>query len=546
MPPMKPLSLAAVAMLTMLLCVATAALSQPVLTSLNADELTRSGRLVLLGTGFGAPSPTSAVEVDGLSAWFTTWTDGRIVAWVPEGAALGAVDVRVETAAGSSNTLPLTVRMRMAEDRVRWRFEADTDNLWFRPALAPNGTVYLHSSEGFVYALAPSGALKWTGKVIAFPYAPPTAGPDGRLYVGSINRVYAFTPGGKIAWQLQDQGAQAVQIVPTIGPDGNLYGAHDPGSTGFGAYSLEVSSAVRWTHPGTPVMHEEGGLGANMVFGPSRAGGPVDQLYIGMDREGDNHLYAFSLDGDQRWAIPVGPNGFGAEPAIGADGTVYSTDFIAAGFGWVIRGFDPADGSERLFYDGNFVSGVSHLDVGPDDTLYYVSDLGHLEAFDPHSETLRWERFDGEVLGRPAVSPDGATIIVDGVPSFGLPGFVKAFDAADGALLWTVRLPGDIFPGTRFLGTDWARFTPDGVTAYMSTVAISGGTSDPHTLLFTLSVGEPCAADVNGDGKLSALDVAAFKEATLAGDPAADFDGDDDIDTADRLAFRAAYNAGCD
>ncbi len=537
--------LAGAALFTILMCAAGPALAQPVLSSINSDELTRSGRLVLLGSGFGAAAPTSLVEVDGIAAWFTTWTDDRIVAWVPESAALGLADVQVITAAGGSNTLPLTVRMRTSDGRVRWTFEADTENLWFRPALAPNGTIYLHSSQGFVYALAPTGALLWTAQVIWFPYAPPTAGADGTLYVGSIDRIYAISPDGTIAWEVQDDGAQAIQINPTPGPDGNLYGAHDPGSTGFGAVSLTPEGGVRWTNGGNPFMSENGGSGANMVFGPSSAGGPVDQLYIGMDLTGDNRLYAFSLDGVQRWVIPVGPNSEGAEPVIGSDGTVYSTDFIAAGFGWVIRGFDPADGSDRFFYDGDFISGVSHLDIGPDDTLYYVSDSGHLEAFDPHGETLRWEKFDGDALGRPALSPDGLTLIAHGTPTTGQAGFIKAYSSADGSDLWTVRLPGEAFPAARVVGKDWARYTPDGVTAYMSTSTVAADENDPNSFLYTLTVGTPCAVDFNGDGKLSSRDVAAFKEATRAGDPAADFNGDGQITPGDRQAFKSAWAAGC-
>lgn len=483
--------------------------AQPVISSINKDTLPRSGRLAVLGSGFGNRSESNRVEVDGVTAWFTTWTPTRIVAYVPETAGLGGVDVKVVVGGQESNAVPLTVTTRQGDEHVKWVFEADTNNLWFRPALAPDGTVYLHSSEGFIYALAPDGGLKWTQQVNWFPYAPPTSGPDGTLYVGSIWSVFAISPLGQIVWQFDDANAQAVQIAPTSGPDGNLYGVFDPGSPGLGAYSLTHGGQYLWNNIGSPRMFEYGGLGAEMRFGPSQSGGPVDQLYVGMDLRGDNQLYAFSLDGDQRWAIPVGPNGYGAQPVIGRDGTVYTPDFIASGYGWVIRGFDPSDGSSGLFYDGDFISSVSVLSIGPDDVLYYVADLAYLEALDPVTGGLRWSRYTANVLDAPTVSPNGTTIVASGVRTYGETGFIKAFDAQNGVELWAVPLPGEFYPAPRWVGTHYPRFTPDSRTAYVSTVALAGSDEDPHSFLYALNVA--------ADGGVDCLAISKFNAHCRAG-----------------------------
>ncbi|GIK16759.1 MAG: hypothetical protein BroJett003_17230 [Planctomycetota bacterium] len=481
-----------------------AASAQPVIHAINRDTLPRSGRLAITGSGFGSRGDASRVEVDGATAWFTTWTSTRIVAYVPETSDLGPADVKVIVNGQESNAASLTVTARQSDGRVKWTFEADTDNLWFRPALAPDGTLYLHSSQGFIYALAPDGALKWTQKVNWFPYAPPAAGPDGTVYVGSIWSTFAISAQGQILWQFDDPEAQAVQIVPTPGPDGHLYGVFDPGNPGLGAYSLTRGGQYRWNNWGNPLMFEYGGLGADMRFGPSRPDGPVDQMYVGMDLRGNNQLYAFSLDGQQRWVIPVGPNGAGAQPVIGGDGTVYTPDFIAQGYGWVIRGFDPSDGSDRLFYDGDFISGVSHLSIGPDDALYYVADLAYLEALDPRTGDLRWSNFTDNVMDAPQVSPDGRVVIASGVPTFGYPGFIKAFDAASGAELWSVPLPGEFYPAPRWLGTHMPRITPDSRTAYVSTVALSGGDADPYSLLYALDIAGEGGVDCTAIRRLSA------------------------------------------
>ena len=66
--------------------------AEPVITGLNSSELPRSGRVAIEGTGFGA---SGEVAIAGLSAWTSTWTETRIVAYVPETAPTGAAALHV-------------------------------------------------------------------------------------------------------------------------------------------------------------------------------------------------------------------------------------------------------------------------------------------------------------------------------------------------------------------------------------------------------------------------------------------------------------------
>jgi len=521
---------------------AAAAGAQPIIESVNNSSLPRSGRVVLEGSGFGARSESSAVEFDKLDAIVTTWTDGRIVAYVPEGAALGGNAVRVRAGGEPSNEVVLDVTVRQSDGRMRWTFESDGMNQWFRPALAPDGTVYLHTSGGHVYALSPDGALLWAASASWYPYIPPAAGPDGTLYCGSIQTIFAISPQGEVSWTYEDASAQGLQNAITVGPDGHLYGAFDYGP---GAVSLDTAGSLRWNNTGTPTLFDYGSLGKRTVFGPSQPDGPIDQVYIGMNLRSDNHLYAFDLDGNQRWAAPVGPTSRGAEPAIGADGRLYTPDFIAAGPGWVIQALNPDDGSIAWTYDADFNSGCGDIVVGPNDALYYVRDLGHLESLDPHTRTLRWHNNTGNVLGRPEITPDGSTLLVHGTPNFGEPGFIWAHDAATGAMLWEVPLPGETYPGTRHLATDWARITPDGRTAYFSGTTVAGPDDDPHAIFFAIDLTDGCVADFNGDGAVNTVDVLAFLNAWVAEDPRADINDDGSVNTQDVLAFLNLWNAGC-
>ena len=60
-----------------------------------------------------------------------------------------------------------------------------------------------------------------------------------------------------------------------------------------------------------------------------------------------------------------------------------------------------------------------------------------------------------------------------------------------------------------------------------------------------VSTGDPCRADLDGDGELTLFDFLAFQNLFDAGDPLADFDGDGEFTLFDFLAFQNAFDAGC-
>lgn len=485
----------------LLLLTSAGAAAQPLISAINSTELPRSGRVAIEGYGFGFGGE---VSIAGINAWTTTWTDTRVVAYVPEAAPLGPASLYLVSLGQQSNEVSLTVTERQPDGRIRWTFEADTDNLWWRPAVAPDGTIYLHGSGGFIYALSPDGGLLWTQQVATWPYVPPTAGPDGALYVGNLNSIYRLSPQGQIQWQLFDPGAQDIQVAPMVGPDGGLYGAFE---LGIGAFAVDAATGqLLWSNPGDPIMSDWGSLGTEMRFGPAGPGEPFDQLYVHMD--GGAGFYAFSLDGSQLFtrgdAVTTAH-----EPAVGADGTIYMPALIEL---WV-RAIDAATGSILWEYDGGWASGISQIEIGPDDTLYFVGDRTYLEAFDPRTQSSLWRQSTGDLFDRPTVSPDGSTLIVNGVSAFGEQGFVKGFSTARGQEQWTVYLPMTLFPSFRAIGTHHPRITADSSTAYVSTFTIADWplSTDPHSFLVAIDIagtgggggGVPDTGLCNNDGVCS-------------------------------------------
>ncbi|MDH3403852.1 MAG: PQQ-binding-like beta-propeller repeat protein [Acidobacteriota bacterium] len=477
---------------------AAAAAAQPVITGIQSSELPRSGRVAISGSGFGS---AGEVFIAGLPALTTTWTGSRVVAYVPEAAPLGSAPLYLVVGGEQSNEVALTVTARQPQGRVRWTFEADSSDLWYRPALAPDGTLYLHCNgavDGFIYALSPDGALLWIQTVDWYPYAPPTAGPDGTLYVGSIYTLWAISNQGEILWQFEDPSAQGIQVAPTVGPDGSVYGGFD---LGIGAFALDAASgALQWSNRGDPPMHDYGSpFGTEVLFGPSTPGGPIDQLYMHQNNYSGGPVYAFSLDGDQRFATGLGGD-IAHEPVLDTDGRIYAPSF-AGSAGWAVQAIDPSNGQTLWIYDPANGNGMEELAIGPDDTLYVVTP-GHLEAVDAATATRRWLNPTYYVMDRPSVTPDGTTLVLSGVPDYGDPGFVKAFSAATGEELWTVGLPGDPYPGFRVLGTDHPRITPDGATAYVSTFTVADGSppADPRSYLFAIELDPTPPDSIFSDG----------------------------------------------
>ena len=476
----------------------------PSIDNLSDDSRTRSGRLRIFGNDFGerrGPRDTShKVLIDGVPAIVTRWTETTINAYVPEAASLGEVNVQVTTPEGTSNLVPLEVLARSPDGRVKWAFEADGESLWWRPALGPNGTLYVHGSEGFVYAVSPEGALLWASQVNWYPYVPPAVGPDGTIYVSSIQTITALGPNGRNRWKFVDPGTQGAGQFG-VGPDGFLYVAND---FGLGAFSLNRRGNLRWSNPGDPVIWWYGGIGAEMTFGPSTIGGTIiDQTYVVPEPPGDGSIQAFGLkDGTLRFSVPItlqeDPlNQQQTQPAVGPDGTLYITHFKSGAIGWALEAFSPVDGRSLWYYDDEN-AGLSPPDVGPDKTVYFNAAAGRLVAFDSTRQRKRWDFEDGTVLKAPTVHPDGTMIAVGGALTFGDWGTVKAIDPA-GMLLWTVNLVdpdsrGQVVPVHR------PRFTPDGEVVYVSTSLLNDGEDDPHSFLYAIETEPGLVADQDLDG----------------------------------------------
>ena len=463
-------------------------LAQPVITQLNESDFALSGRVAITGTGLGS---SGQVFIDGIQAWTTTWNSQRVVAYIPEQSSLGSITLYLVTGGQQSNSVTLNVHARQPEGRIKWRFECDGENLFWRPAEAPDGTIYIHSNDdydGFTYALTPGGGLKWIRPVNWTPYCPVSAGPDNELYAGTINKLYRISPEGQIDWIFTAQNAQGIFASPKVGPTGLLHGGFEVAVEAFGidpltgelVWSNEEANISNWgTHPD----------GNEITFGWSDLGGPIDRFYIYWDS-----LYAFTFDGDHLFTTGTA-NNQPHTPAIGADGTMYAPGWLE----YYMIAFSPDDGQILWQTDSDWNARISDMEIDFSDTLYFISDGLYMHAFDPHSQSTVWRTQSNTRLGRPTLSPDESTLITIGGGYQDVIGFVKAFSTFSGQELWNVDLQEEFNLGYRHVPEDRARISSDGTTAYVQTWRAQWPDHDgnPRSTLFAIAITD--STDVNAD-----------------------------------------------
>src|ERR1700722_1970844 len=82
-----------------------------------------------------------------------------------------------------------------------WHFPIGGE-IWGSPAIGPDSTVYIGSTNGKVYAIdGHTGTQRWVFDAFAAVWSGPAIAPDGTVYVTSVDHYLYALRDGQLAWQ---------------------------------------------------------------------------------------------------------------------------------------------------------------------------------------------------------------------------------------------------------------------------------------------------------------------------------------------------------
>ncbi|HVR35962.1 MAG TPA: PQQ-binding-like beta-propeller repeat protein, partial [Methylomirabilota bacterium] len=132
---------------------------------------------------------------------------------------------------------------------LKWKFTTG-GSVWSSPAIAADGTIYIGSDDGRLYAIHPNGTEKWhfTASGV-FPPAirsSPAVAIDGTVYVADTAGIlYAIRPSdGSQKWSV-NIGA-AIFSSPAVAIDGTIYIAAEDGFL-YAVGSTARGGFIKWS-----------------------------------------------------------------------------------------------------------------------------------------------------------------------------------------------------------------------------------------------------------------------------------------------------------
>ena len=271
-----------------------------------------------------------------------------------------------------------------------WSYKTDL-SVESSPVIGTDGTIYIGSHDGYLYALNSSGTLKWKFEVAKPVYderwnvskaimATPAIDKNGTVYInGSSNYLHAIGSDGKEKWRFFTKWGNDFWNSPTIGNDGIIYigTARNDGNTGnpAGLYAISPDGKEKWRYlepSGVTVVPAVGSDGT---------------IYFGAAETSTNkgRIVALTSDGKKKWQYDM-EQWLEGSASIGADGTIYSGS--KEGYIYAVN----PDGTEKWrFKTGSGVSATPS--IGPDGRIYIGSWDGNLYALNPKNGKELW-RFD--------------------------------------------------------------------------------------------------------------------------------------------------------
>lgn len=194
----------------------------------------------------------------------------------------------VGTFSGIGTARGALVAIRASDGRYLWSKWVDGP-VEASPVVASDGTIYVGSWDGSLYAIHPDGSEKWRRGLDGAIWASAAIAADSTIYVGSIAQEFiAVTPDNQLKWTVPFTTPGS----PAIGADGTVFVGN--WATGMLCALAPADGRLVWTQEGQP----SGWGGSTPTV---RSDGVV--LYGGADRT----VRAYDVaSGDVRWSYRTG------------------------------------------------------------------------------------------------------------------------------------------------------------------------------------------------------------------------------------------------
>jgi outer membrane protein assembly factor BamB len=205
----------------------------------------------------------------------------------------------------------------------KWAFSTGAQALT-GAALGPDGAIYVGASDG-LFAISAEGKFKWKYSVALGLHAPPAVAPDGTLYVASSwGGFETLNPDGTRQWE-SGHGMIGFDSSPAVG-NRTAYLANKVSD--LWAFEPGKTNSLDWQ-----IQTERGGLGFNVPTLPGSASvnqarssaspviGPLDNLYVPRQ----HWLHSIGSDGTPGWQLFL-TNAMLGPAAVGQNGILYLGD----------------------------------------------------------------------------------------------------------------------------------------------------------------------------------------------------------------------------
>lgn len=301
---------------------------------------------------------------------------------------------------------------------LKWKFKTN-NGIEASPALGKDGTVYIGSHDGYLYALK-NGELEWKFKIGTPKYkeyggdvsytttlSTPAIDDDGTIYIASRDQfLWAIKPDGTEKWRFPIGITFDNWASPVIGSDGTIYITSSPpweedtsSDARGGVFAITPDGKEKWYYESDTRMFNSPALGKDGT------------VYVAFPKmvppEKAHKIIALNKDGSEKWIVDTELS-LESSPAVSDDGTVYAGSFSRHNRP-LTAGIYAAKNGKLLWHFATETADevMSTPSIGSDGTIYFGDSDGFFHALNPDG-TQKWEFKAGRsVESSPAIGAEG-------------------------------------------------------------------------------------------------------------------------------------------